>query len=178
MNLSRTIAISSTIAFAALATAYPALAHRAVKGCQAEAGKQIAVTPSYRYTLLVGPPENMFMPRQVRVNRLKHGEVMLRGSMTTGGMLTGGPIRHVEVQICSKPANAVVTNASPKIVIVDESLKGKTTTLPVAVMEDISKGTADLHYGNNLAMPAKHRFLITVTWNGERASFRYVSPRG
>lgn len=115
------------------------------------------------------------MPYQVRASHPKHGEVMLRGGMTTDiSTLTGGPVRHLEVQICVRETRTVVTNASPKILVHDLT-RHKTVSLPVAVMEGIGEGVADLHYGNNIAIPRRHRFIITVLWGNDRATFRYVS---
>ena len=116
------------------------------------------------------------MPRQVRANHLKHGEMMLRGTMSMGPAMTGGPIRHLEVQICTGATHAVVTTARPRIVVKDTT-KHRLLTLPVSVMEGIGEGVADLHYGNNVAMPANHRFVVVVAWKGERATFHLVLPR-
>jgi hypothetical protein len=102
---------------------------------------------------------------------------MLRGSMTMGGMTMGGSQRHLEVQICSRPTSAVITNANPTITVMDMSAHGMAMKVPVAVMQGVGKGTADLHYGNNVAMPAGHRFTVTVTVKGERAVFHVVSPK-
>jgi hypothetical protein len=146
-----------------------------VIGCRPEPGKRSALTRHYRFTLLIGEVENMYMPRQVRANHLKHGEMMMRGTMTMGAALAGGPIRHLEVQICSGARQAVVTHAHPRIVV-DDTTKGKVVMLPVSVMEGIGEGVADLHYGNNVAMPAKHRFVVTVTWKHERGTFHLVLP--
>lgn len=168
--------ISGLLAAAVLASP-PAVPARLVSvGCGSGAGKRIDVTRDYRVTLLIGEVEDMYMPYQVRANHLKHGEVMLRGSMTTGTMLTGGAIRHLEVQICARATRRVVTNASPKIVV-DDKTRRRAVTLPVSVMEGIGKGAVDLHYGNNIAMAAGHRFVVTVTWRRERASFRFALPR-
>jgi hypothetical protein len=153
-----------------------AVARSSVVGCQPQAGKQIALTRSYRYALRLGAPENMYMPYQVRANHPKHGEAMLRGTMSgSPSLLTGGPIRHLEVQICTRRTSAVVTHAKPRISVVDETT-GRTRKLPVAVMEDISVGAADLHYGNNIAMSPKHRYLVSVTWGGQPVEFR-VRPK-
>jgi hypothetical protein len=120
-----------------------------------------------------GNVENMYMHRQVRANHLKHGEEMLRGTMTSAAALTGGSIRHLEVQICKRATRGVVTNANPKIVV-DDTAKRTILTLPVSVMEGIGEGAADLHYGNNVAMARTHRFIVTVTWSGQRVSVRFV----
>lgn len=115
------------------------------------------------------------MPRQVRANHLKHGELMLGGTMTDVAALLGGPIRHLEVQICARKGAEVVTRAHPRIVV-DDTTSGKVVTLPVSVMEGIGKGVADLHYGNNVAMSASHDFVVSVSWRHEGARFRLVLP--
>jgi hypothetical protein len=144
-------------------------------GCGSAPGKQLATSRHYVFTLRVGPAENMYMPYQVRASHPKHGEEMLRGQMTTDvSILTGGPVRHVEVQICARGTRTVVTNASPKIVVHDLT-KHKVRNLPVAVMEGIGEGVADLHYGNNVAIARRHRFTITVSWRNDRVIFHYVS---
>ena len=149
---------------------------RSPVGCSRAAGKQVLASRDYVFTLVVGPAENMYMPYQVRATHPKHGEVMLRGQMTTDiSMLIGGPVRHLEVQICARGTRAVVTNANPKIVLHDLT-EHKTVNLPVAVMKGIGEGVADLHYGNNIAIPRRHRFTITVSWRADGATFHYVSP--
>ena len=175
MKLALAIGVGCAMAVAGLASALAASSHSAAVGCTPETGKRIVNGRHFRFTLLVGKAENMYMPRQVRANHLKHGEEMLRGSMTPVAMLTGGPIRHLEVQICVSRTRAVVTNANPKIVV-DDTSKGRIVTLPLSVMQGIGEGAADLHYGNNLAMPAGHRFIVIVTWSGSRAIFHFVSP--
>ena len=168
------IEIGCVLAAVVLASTACSSAHRAaVVGCKDEPGKRIALTRHYRFTLLIGKVENMYMPRQVRANRLKHGEMMLAGTMTMGAAMTGGPIRHLEVQICTGARQAVVTTARPRIVV-DDITRHRVLALPVSVMEGIGEGVADLHYGNNVAMSAKHRFVVTVNWKGERATFRLV----
>lgn len=111
------------------------------------------------------------MPYQVRANHPKHGEAMLRGTMSSStSLLTGGPVLHLEVQICTKGTSAVVTDAKPRIVVIDETI-GRTRKMPVAVMEDIAVGKADLHYGNNIGMAPKHRYLVKVSWRRQRVTF-------
>jgi hypothetical protein len=171
MRRVRLIVISCVLGVAVILSATQASARAGVVGCKPEPGKRIDVTRHYRVTLLIGDVENMYMPRQVRANHLKQGEVMLRGAMTGPESLMGGPIRHLEVQICARQTQAVVTTASPRIVV-DDTTSRKLIVLPVSVMEGIGQGAVDLHYGNNIAMAANHRFVVTVTWNGERASFR------
>ena len=147
-----------------------------VVGCKTESGTQIAATASYRFALRIVMAEKMYTPAEVRKKHLKHGEVMLRGSMSMGGMSMGGSMRHLEVQICAKKTGAVITNANPTIVVVDNTAK-MTTRVPIAVMEGIGEGVADLHYGNNVVMSVGHRYTITVTLRGERVVFRVRLPK-
>jgi len=170
----RRISIGCVLAAAILAT--PSITSaRSPVGCGTASGKQLAASRHYLFTLLVGPAENMYMPYQVRASHPTQGEVMLRGQMTADvSMLTGGPVRHVEVQICARRTRVVVTNATPRIVVHDLT-KHKVVSLQVAVMEGIGEGVADLHYGNNVAIPRRHRFIITVSWRTDRATFHYVS---
>jgi hypothetical protein len=175
MKSTRRIGIGCLVAAAILASP-PASSPRSPVGCRREPSKQFAASRHYVFTLAVGPPENMYMPYQVRSSHPKHGEVMLRGHMATDiSILTGGPMRHLEVQICARSTRTVVTNAKPKIVVHDLT-KHKTVNLPVAVMKGIGEGVADLHYGNNIAIPRRHRFIITASWRTDRATFHYISP--
>jgi hypothetical protein len=174
MRTIRRISIGCVLAATILATPSVSSAHTPA-GCGRASGKQLAASHHYVFTLLVGPAENMYMPYQVRASHPKHGEAMLRGHMTTDvSMLSGGPVRHLEVQICARRTRTVVTNASPKIVVHDLT-KHKVVSLPVAVMEGIGEGAADLHYGNNVAIPRRHRFIVTVSWRTDRATFHYIS---
>jgi hypothetical protein len=163
------------ILVAAILSPPPVSSALAPTGCGRAPGKRRAASRHYVFTLRVGPAQNMYMRYQVRASHPKHGEEMLRGKMTTdASMLTGGPVRHVEVQICARATRAVVTNASPKIIVHDLT-KNTVVSLPVAVMEGIGEGVADLHYGNNVAIPRRHPLIITASWRRERAVFRYVS---
>jgi hypothetical protein len=170
----RGIGIGCVLAAAVLATSSVSSARSPV-GCGRASGKQLAASRHYVFTLRVGPAENMYMPYQVRASHPKHGERMLRGQMTTDvSMLSGGPVRHLEVQICARGTRSVITNASPTIVVRDLT-KHTVVSLPVAVMEGIGEGVADLHYGNNVAIPRRHRFIITVSCRTDRVAFHYVS---
>jgi hypothetical protein len=172
----RWISLGCVLAAAALLAPSFSSAHARPVGCGRAPGKQLVASRHYVFTLSVGPAENMYMPYQVRASHPKHGEVMLRGKMTTDvSLLSGGPVRHVEVQICARDTRAVVTDASPKILVHDLT-KHRVVSLQVAVMEGIGEGVSDLHYGNNVALPRRHRFIIDVSWRTDRATFHYVSP--
>lgn len=148
-------------------------ASRPAVDCRAEPGSHLALTHRYRLVLRIGPIENMYMSYQVRASHPKHGELMIRGRMV---MPMHGPLHHLEVHICSRGTHVVVTRANPAIVLADNTNHGYPHKLPVAVMQGIGAGRADLHYGNNVAMPHHHRYTITVTCNHQRATFRVTAP--
>lgn len=179
----RLTAVSTVLV--AVAALVPAIAlgvpeHARVTGCKAGAEGRSATTAHYRFVLRVGMGELMYTPAQVRKMHPKSGEVMLRGHMNgmsgMPGMSMGASTRHLEVQICTRPSNTVMTAANPTITMKDLSSMGMAMKVPVAVMEGVGAGTADLHYGNNLTMKPGHRYTVTVTVKGETATFRVKTP--
>ena len=163
--------VAAAIAIAAFAATSGT--RHATTDCTLEPGAHLALTQSYRFVLRIGPVEGMLMPYQVRANHVKHGEVMLGGRMFVP---THGPLHHLEVHICARTTGGVIANAHPTIVLVDETNHRTPTKIPVAVMEGIDVGRADLHYGNTVAMPHHHRYTIRVTTKHERAIFHLVAP--
>ncbi len=84
--------------------------------------------------------------------------------------------RHLEVHICSASTGQVVQDAQPTIALVDHTSAGMVDNVSVAVMEGISSGVKDLHYGNNVTMPAGHAYTVTVHLNGDTATFNFTGP--
>ena len=177
MRSVRVLVVVAAVATAASALAATAPASkRMVTDCSAGMGVHIATTPSYRLALHVGMPEMMYTPAQVRRLHPKSGEVMLRGKMMTG-MKMDGSTRHLEVHICLRKNRAVITNAHPTITLMGQKANAMPMNVPVAVMEGIGAGTADLHYGNDVPMQGGHRFTVTVTLKGQKATFSVTSPK-
>lgn len=138
---------------------------------------QTRSTASYVFKLSIGMSEKMWTPAQVRVKHPRTGEVMLMGSMA-GAMSMGGSQRHVEVHITSRATGKVVTGARPTISAIDTNAKNAMTIkVPVAVMEGVIAGAADLHYGNNVDLVAGHTYKVTITLKGERAVFQIKAPK-
>ena len=94
--------------------------------------------------------------------------------MATG--MGGADVRHLEVHICSRSSRKVVQHAQPTMTVVDDTSNGMADHVSVAAMEGIGAGVGDLHYGNNITMPAMHRYTVTVTLNGEKAIFNFTRP--
>ena len=165
------VALFVVVVFAP-AAALGAVTNLTATGCKGSSGAESATTSSYHFVLRVGMPEQMYTRAQVKKMHPKHGEVMLRGHMNgMGGMSMGGSMRHLEVQICTRPSNTVIATANPLITVKDESSMGMAANVPVAVMEGVGAGTADLHYGNNITMTPGHRYTIRVTLKGQTAAF-------
>jgi hypothetical protein len=135
----------------------------ASSGCSAGT---IVRTPSYVFALSIGPSETLYTPAQVKATHPGSGEVMLVGKIVDGmaGMEMGaGPRRHLAVHICT-PAGKVVTGAHPAITV-DGAI------VPVAVMEGVDEGAADLHYGNNVNLGSNRKVTVVVTLAGQKAVF-------
>ena len=149
----------------------------AMAGCGSMGGlvdKQ-AKTASYSLRLVVGLAEQMYTKAEVAKKHPKDGEVMLGGAPMA--MVDGASARHLEVHVCNAMANRPVRSVYPKITVTDLTAH-KTVIVPVMMMQGVTGGPADLHYGNNVSLPAGHRFQVVVTVKGERATFRFVGPKG
>ncbi len=140
---------------------------------------QVVKTPSYVFALAIGPLETMYTRAQVKAEHPTSGEEMLSGSMTTGmaAMTMPSDERHLEVHICTT-GGAVYTKGHPTISIVDTSAKVLSMMMvPVATMEGIGEGSADFHYGNNVALTAGHHLTVGVQLNGQKAVFHTIVPK-
>jgi hypothetical protein len=146
-------------------------ASAAAAAIQMSPAPQTVTTKSYVFKLTLGMSEQMWTQAQVRTKHPKTGEVMLMGSMS-GGMSMGGSARHLEVHIVSRATSKVVAGAHPTITALDTTVKNAMTVkVPVAEMEGVTEGAADLHYGNNVHLISGHTYKITVRLNDERAVF-------
>jgi len=120
----------------------------------------------------------MWTPAQVKAKHPTSGEVMLMGSMGGAPMAMGGLQRHLEVHITSRVTKKVVMGAHPTISAIDTTAtNAMAIKVPVAEMEGVNAGAADLHYGNNVNLVADHVYKITVNLRGVRAVFQIKSPK-
>jgi hypothetical protein len=135
-----------------------------------------ATTKSYTFTLMIGMPEQMWTLAQFKSMHPKTGELMLMGSMM-GGMPMGDSQRHLAVHIYARATGKPVAGADPTISVIDTTLKNPSPVkVPVAEMEGVSAGAADLHYGNNVYLTGGHTYEVVVTLNGQRAVLRAPAP--
>lgn len=124
-------------------------------------------------TLNVGPVETMWSQQQVNAQHPTNGEVMLGGVMS---MASGADARHLEAHVCSRSTDTVVTNVNPTITLQDTTAPGATPQrLPISVMQGVTSGPSDLHYGNNVIVSPGHSYTATVTVNGETATIPFTA---
>ncbi len=130
----------------------------------ADAGSSTSTTMEPPTTIGGGSPTTSTMPM---------GQTTVTGMTGSSG---ASAARHLEVHICSVSTGQVVQDARPTITLADHSSGGMSDQVPVAVMEGVGQGAADLHYGNNITMPGGHRYTVTVRLNGDTATFKLTSP--
>jgi hypothetical protein len=165
--------IGAVLAVGATAVVTSTHASSAGGGCSVPAGALQATTAHDLLALDVGPMETMYSKSEAALKHPTSGEVMLGGAMSnpTG---PASSVRHLEVHICSKDGSQVVQNATPSITLTDTTANGAPQTVPVAVMQGVGQGAADLHYGNNVSMPAGHTYLVIVSLGADRAGFSFT----
>ena len=172
---------SSTMSSTAMAP-MPAMPQTASVACApAPPGSRIRTTGSRVYILSVGPQERMYSPQEVRHAHPKGGEMMLSGHMQGSGMagMSGGSsmsgmgaMKHLEVHICTRHGRRVIARPMPKIVL---SSGRVTQMVPVATMEGVRAGVADLHFGNNVELERGHVYRVDVTEGSDHATFRFTA---
>jgi len=144
---------------------------------------QAHTTSAYVFLLHLGPRESMLMlsPGEAKAKHITTGELMVGGTMSMGtssGTTMSGDMttRHLEIHICRRASGTVVTDTRPSITVSPPAGEGN-GQIPVAVMEGVTAGVADLHYGNNVALRRGGTYTITVRLGSDSASFKTTVPR-
>lgn len=137
---------------------------------------QTVSTSSYTMVLDVGGREKMYTEAEARAEHPTEGEIMLRGEMAMVDQSDPASVRHLEVHVCNRVSGQVVTDLNPDITLVDNSGGDMTDHVPTLVMQGITSGQADLHYGNMVTMPAGHDFTVMVAVDGQPATFHVTTP--
>ena len=115
----------------------------------------------------------MWSQQQVDAQHPTTGEVMLGGEMS---MASGANARHLEAHICSRATDTVATNLNPTIILQDTTAAGSAPqSVPVSVMQGVTSGASDLHYGNNVTVTPGHSYSVTVTVKGETATIPFTA---
>lgn len=161
------------------------------------ASSSLVKSAHYELMAAAGPLETTYTRAQVAAQHPGSGEMMVSGDMvgdpgmpmggdagsgmgstgptstgmaTPGSAASSGAYRHVEVHICDRASGRVVQHATPTMFLMDRSAAGMRQQLPVAVMQGVRSGVADLHYGNNAQMIMGHDYTLEVTMMGEHAT--------
>lgn len=158
------------------APASPASA--AARPCGGPAPGAVTVAAaSHVMTVVVGPVEQMYSQEQVTATHPTSGEVMLGGEMamppSTTAAGSSNLVRHLEVHICTA-SGGVISDAHPTIRLRDATT-GKAETVPVAVMEGVTAGASDLHYGNNITVQAGDAYVVDVSLDGSTTTIHLPS---
>ncbi len=137
------------------------------------AAARTQVTEHYRIALEVGPLPTMLMPDQA--SGAREGEVMVGmpgiPMRPMDAMNEGQPVnRHLEVHVHDKATGTVLSTPIPMVVLTDQATGKSRYASTLAVMYDVKAGPEDLHFGQNLYLPAG-TYTVTVTVGGERATF-------
>ena len=170
------LTVVAVVALSALPAAALA-ASRAAAPCAADTGAQVATSASYRFVLRIGGPEKMYTPAQVKSLHPKTGEVMIGGGTAMSGMAMGSSnaTRHLEVQICARKTDELITDARPTITLSDSM--GMATHVQAATMRGVNAGAGDIHYGSNVKLPAGQKLTVAITLKGEKVAFTVQLPR-
>ncbi len=140
-------------------------------------GSQTVKTGRHVFILSVGPPEPMYSSRQARRMHPKRGEIMFMGHMQGPGMgdMSAGDsmagmdaMRHLEVHICSRQGDKVVTAPLPTITLTSGS---ESQVVPVVEMEGIGEGLKDFHFGNNVQLMRGATYTVDVRETHEHVVF-------
>lgn len=141
--------------------------------CPPGRGAAATTTASYTITLDVGPVETMYTQQQVESSHPTTGEVMLGGVMS---MASGPNARHLEAHICAKATDTVVSNVNPTITMQDTTSAGTAPqSVPISVMQGVTSGSSDLHYGNNVSVTPGHSYSVTIVINGDTATIPFTA---
>ncbi len=175
------VAIGASVA--ACGSSRPSRSASVTAACRASGRfDQTHTTSAHVFVLHLGPRESMLMlsPGEAKAKHITTGELMVGGTMSMGtnsGTIGGDmTTRHLEIHICRRVSGTVVTDARPSITV-SPSPGGGTGRIPVAAMEGVTAGIADLHYGNNVALRRGATYTITVRLGNDSASFTATEPR-
>ncbi len=133
---------------------------------------QRATTKHYKLELQVGPPERMYTASEARAAHPASGEIMVGGRMPEM-MHDTAEMRHLELHIYSRANGRTIGEAHVAILVSGGDRRG--LSVPIARMYGVSEGPEDLHYGNNVMLPAGS-YTIEAVVNGERARFPVTVP--
>jgi hypothetical protein len=169
MRVRTALRFSFILALATIALVGKAFAQRA--------DGRVQITDHYRIALEIGPLTTMLMSDQA--SGATEGEVMVGmpgiPMRTMDAMNEGQPVnRHLEVHMHDKATGTVLSIPMPMIVLTAQATGKSWNVSAITLMYDVKRGPQDLHFGQNLYLPAGV-YTVTVTVGGERATFKDIT---
>lgn len=153
------VAVSTLLAGCRLVSP-PADAHAVTEQDVAAAAgwTRIATTASYFVVANVLPGEQMFTRAQADDQHPIEGELIVSGL----GNPLGVNVRHVEAHIYDRITGLPLSDITPSIEILNRTTGERIEVAP-ALMQDVTLGKPDLHYGNNVIVEGGSDLTLTVT---------------
>jgi hypothetical protein len=126
---------------------------------------RIASTKSSLVVANVLPGERMFTSEEAAAEHPTVGELVIKGP----AMPLGVNVRHIEAHIYDRTTGKPLSNVSPVIVVVNRTT-GERSELVPTLMQDVSIGALDIHYGNNIRVPGNSDLSLSIAVGSEQVT--------
>ncbi|RMH81734.1 MAG: hypothetical protein D6683_03580 [Actinomyces sp.] len=126
---------------------------------------KVAFTDRWLVVVNVLPAEPMYSPDEVAHDHPTWGEMAIEGE----GSPTGPGVRHVEAHVYDRTTGLPVDRPVPALEVLVHAT-GERLPIPAVLMQDVNIGEADLHFGDNVALPGDTDLTVTVTIADEEVS--------
>ena len=134
------------------------------------------VVGAYRVELHLLPPEEFYTATEVAAKHVAEGMLIVGGLPPVAVGATPAPNHHLIVHVFDNASGMAVTDAKVQMSIrpvgADGHPTGRSTDVPVVMMQAIGAGAASTHYGNNLVIPAG-AYVVTVIVNHTSTTARF-----
>jgi hypothetical protein len=115
--------------------------------------RETILAGSYRLALAIGPPQRLYSQAQIRARHPSTGEALLNGTAPSAG--TAIPNHYLELHVYSAANGTPIATIAVTLVVTTP--QGRTLQrVPAVAMQRVAVGSADRHFGDNLALPAGH----------------------
>jgi hypothetical protein len=134
-------------------------------------------TRSYKIQLNIGPVDAMMTPDQAK--NAKSGDVEVQTETSTSSIREAIlPASHsIDIYLTRMSTGAEMTNHAPVVMLHRQGSNHTYTLSDLAVIYDVTQGPQDMHYGQNLYLPAG-TYDFTVWVGRDRTVFTDVTVSG
>lgn len=126
---------------------------------------RIALTPTYLLVVNVLPSEAMYTHDDIESMSPTEGEAILEGT----GEPVGVGVRHVEAHVYDRETGIPISNVEPEIRVFNRTT-GDRVDVAATLMQDVIVGSADIHYGNNVAVRGDSDISVEVSLDDEEVT--------